>query len=287
MMPTYDLVLFRCLMSCSLFTFAWTHLRPLKYLKTLPNILLLSNTPQTLRQRLADSGLEHSVLKSFIPSYYKALLRLLLHFYNDLFHVNQILHFSDKRPPQLRKFCLLCDTIDDQRSFNTTTSWWRRLCKMIGVLTWPLSQWGSSVLMKIKLRTTDYKRACATDRALTSTSFCTQIWIEWPVTYKLMPETLRFPQSRGSRYCSTQSRICSPLRSLTQFVEREYHRSSSDFLVHTAYTTSTSSWSIICSYFSSVMNSLHELFPSIRITRIRTALNGNWTKDLLFAPDED
>ena len=25
--------------------------------------------------------------------------------------------------PQLRKFCLLCDTIDDQRSFNRTTSW--------------------------------------------------------------------------------------------------------------------------------------------------------------------
>ena len=62
---------------------------------------------------------------------------------------------------------------------------------------------------------------------------------------------------------------CSPLRSLPQSVEREYHRSASGFQVHTAYTTSTSSRSRICSYFSSAMETLHELFP-----RIRTALNG-------------
>ena len=54
----------------------------------------------------------------------------------------------------------------------------------------------------------------------------TQIWINWPVSHKLIPETLRFPQSRGSGYCRTQSRICSPLRSLPQSVELEYQRSA-------------------------------------------------------------
>ena len=32
----------------------------------------------------------------------------------------------------------------------------------------------------------------------------TQVWIEWPVSYKLMPETPQFPQSKNSRYCFTQ-----------------------------------------------------------------------------------
>ena len=35
-----------------------------------------------------------------------------------------------------------------QRSFNTTTSWWRQLCKMIWDLRWHLSQCGLSVLMR-------------------------------------------------------------------------------------------------------------------------------------------
>ena len=109
----------------------------------------------------------------------------------------------------------------------------------------------------------------------------TQIWIEWPVSYKPMPETLRFPQSKGSGYRCTHQGIWSPLRSPPQSVEREYHRSASGFQVHTAYTTSTSSRSIICSYFSSAMDSLHELFPRIRITRIRTALNGRLNEGFL------
>ena len=54
----------------------------------------------------------------------------------------------------------------------------------------------------------------------------TQIWINWPVSHKLILETLRFPQSRGSGCCCTQSRICSPLRSLPQSVELEYQRSA-------------------------------------------------------------
>ena len=54
----------------------------------------------------------------------------------------------------------------------------------------------------------------------------TQIWINWPVSQKLMLETLRFLHSRGSGYCCTQSRICSPLLSLPQSGELEYQRSA-------------------------------------------------------------
>ena len=94
-----------------------------------------------------------------------------------------------------------------QRSFNTTTSWWRQLCKMIWDLRWHLSPCGSSVLMKVKqLRTTENKRACASDCALTSTSFCLHNWTSWIVSYMLMPETLRIPQSERSRYCCTRSK---------------------------------------------------------------------------------
>ena len=70
------------------------------------------------------------------------------------------------------------------------------------------SQCGSSVLMKVKqLRTTE-KQACMcielySDKHIT---LLTQIWTEWPVSYKLMPETLRFRQSKRSGYCCTRSR---------------------------------------------------------------------------------
>ena len=109
-----------------------------------------------------------------------------------------------------------------QRSFNTT-SWWRQPCKMIWDLRWHLSQCVSSVLMRSQ---TNWKQACMcielySDKHITQSS---QIWINWPVSHKLMPETLRFPQSRGSRYCSTQSRICSPLRFLPQSVKLECSR---------------------------------------------------------------
>ena len=76
-----------------------------------------------------------------------------------------------------------------------------------------------SVLMDLKQGTTEKQaRMCielCSDKHITLT---TQVWIEWPVPYKLMPETPRFP--------SHNEGICSPLRSLPQSVEREYQRSA-------------------------------------------------------------
>ena len=54
----------------------------------------------------------------------------------------------------------------------------------------------------------------------------TQVWIEWPVPYKLMPETPRFPKVKVPDAVSHNEGICPPLRSLPQSVEREYQRSA-------------------------------------------------------------
>ena len=74
-------------------------------------------------------------------------------------------------------------------------------------LRWHLGQCGLSVLKKVKQRT-NWKQACmcielCSDEHITLT---TQIWINWPVSYKLMSETLRIPQSKRSSYCCTWSR---------------------------------------------------------------------------------
>ena len=72
--------------------------------------------------------------------------------------------------PLLRKFCMICDTIDDQRSST------RRLrdvdtCANDSRLEMThLSQCGMSVLMDVKLRTTENQRACASNCPLTNTS---------------------------------------------------------------------------------------------------------------------
>ena len=95
-----------------------------------------------------------------------------------------------------------------------------------------------------------------------------------PVSYKLMPETIRFPQSKISGYCCTRSRDLLASAISSSICGTRISSICFKFQVHTAYTTSTSSRSIICSHVSSAMDSLHELFPRIRITRIRTALNG-------------
>ena len=118
--------------------------------------------------------------------------------------------------------------------------------------------------------TTENKRACASNCALTSTS---------PCLHKSGSNGLFHTSSCRKHFdflkvnvqdtVAHDQGICSLLRSLPQSVEREYHRSASGFQVHTARTTSTSSRSIICSYFSSALDSLLELFP-----RIRTASNG-------------
>ena len=98
----------------------------------------------------------------------------------------------------------------------------------------------------------------------------TQIWIEWPVSYKLMPETLRFPQSKGSGYCCTRSR---DLLHLCDLFLNLCNSNIIDLLevsrYYTAYATNTSSRSIIYSYFSSAwihsMNTLHGFtYPDTR-----------------------
>ena len=139
-----------------------------------------------------------------------------------------------------------------------------------------MSQCGSSVLMKVKqLRTTENKRACASNCVLTSTSLCLHKSGSNGLFHtRSCRKHFDFLEVKVQDTVAHDQGICSPLRSLRQSVEREYHRSASGFQVHTAYTTSTSSRSIICSYFSSAMDSLHELFPRIRTPRIRTALNG-------------
>ena len=139
-----------------------------------------------------------------------------------------------------------------------------------------MSQCGSSVIMKVKqLRTTENKRARASNCALTSTSLCLH---EAGSTGLFHTSSCRkhfnFLKVKVQDTVAHDQGICSPLRSLPHSVEREYDRSASGFQVHTAKTTSTSSRSIICSYISSAMGSLHEVFPRIRIPRFRTALNG-------------
>ena len=143
-----------------------------------------------------------------------------------------------------------------------------------------MSQFGLSVLMKVKLRTTEKTSAHAHRTALQQAQHS---------AYANLDRMACFIQAHaGNTSISIKAKlqdtvahdrgICSPLRYLPQCVEREYHRSAAGFQVHTAYTTSTSNRNIICSYFSSAMDSLHELFPRIRTTRIRTALNGRLNK---------
>ena len=70
----------------------------------------------------------------------------------------------------MRKFCLLCETIDDQRRSTRRLHDVDTCANDLRVEMAHLSQFGMSVLMKVKLRTTENKRACASNCALTSTS---------------------------------------------------------------------------------------------------------------------
>ena len=75
--------------------------------------------------------------------------------------------------------------------------------------------------------TTENKRACATNCTLTSTSLSQHESRSTGLFHtSSCRKTLRFPQSRGSGCCSTQSRICSPLLSLPQSVKLKYQRYS-------------------------------------------------------------
>ena len=70
----------------------------------------------------------------------------------------------------MRKFCLLCDTIDDQRSSPRRLHDVDTCANDLRLEMAHLSQCGMSVLMDVKLRTTENKRACASNCAQTSTS---------------------------------------------------------------------------------------------------------------------
>ena len=72
--------------------------------------------------------------------------------------------------PLLRKFCLICDTIDDQRSSTRRLHDVDTCANDLRLEMAHLSQCGMSVLMDVKLRTTENQRACASNCALTSTS---------------------------------------------------------------------------------------------------------------------
>ena len=130
-------------------------------------------------------------------------------------------------------------------------------------------------------RKTENKHACASNCTLTSTSLSLhKIWINWPVSYKLMSETLRFPQSKRSGCCCTRSRDFSSLRSLPQSVEREYQRSApvSRYILHIPQIPAPVAYSVHTSH--QPLDSLHELFPRIRPNQIRTALNGRLNERL-------
>ena len=116
-----------------------------------------------------------------------------------------------------------------QRSFNTNDIMMKTTVQNDLRLEMALeSMWIVCAHEKSKQLRDNWKQACTCielypDKHIVQS---TQIWLNWPLSHKLKPETLRFPQSRGSGYCCTQSRICSPLRSLPQSVELEYQRSA-------------------------------------------------------------
>ena len=106
--------------------------------------------------------------------------------------------------PLLLKFCLLCETIDDQRRST------RRLHDVdtnANDLRHEMALESVSVLMKVKLRTTANMRAGASNGALTSTS-------------------LSLHKSGSNGLSHTMKEFCPPLRSLLQSVELEYERSA-------------------------------------------------------------
>ena len=85
----------RCVQSFSLFLFVfdsrWT-IADSKYLAIDASLV----APQALVQRLTHSGHNHSVLESFVLFVVESPLRLLLHVFRDLFHVDRILHSAAK-----------------------------------------------------------------------------------------------------------------------------------------------------------------------------------------------
>ena len=170
----------------------------------------------------------------------------------------------------MRKFCSLCDTIDDQ---------WRSTRRLHDVDACAndlrlemahLSQCGMSVLMNVKLRTTENERACASNCALTSTSLSLHKSGSNGLFHtSSCLKHLDFLKEKVPDTVSHIEGICPPLRSLPQSVEREHQRCSSrsDFQVHT----------VRIPHPATEASSVHASQPrcnSHRFTpRIRTAMN--------------
>ena len=90
------------------------------------------------------------------------------------------------------------------------------------------------------------------------------------------------------RVCEqSDSPLSAPVARVVDLWNEKYHRSALGF-VHRACTTSTSNRVLRCSYSSSAMDSLLELFPRIRTRWIRTALDGRLNERFpvsLFLPE--
>ena len=127
----------------------------------------------------------------------------------------------------MRKFCLHCDTIDDRRRSTRRLHDVDTCATDLRLEMAHLSQCGLSVLVIVKPRTTENKRACASNCALTSTSlslhksgsnglFHTSSCLKHIDFLKVkVPDTV-----------SHNERICPPLRPLSQSVDLKYQRSA-------------------------------------------------------------
>ena len=134
---------------------------------------------------------------------------------------------TTRTSPLLRKFCLLCDTIDDPRRSTTRLHDVDTCANDLRLEMAHLSQCGLSVLMKVKLRTFENKRACASTSPLTSTSLSLHKSESNGLFHtSSCRKHLDFLKVKVPDTVSHKEGICPPLRSLPQSVEREYQRSA-------------------------------------------------------------
>ena len=145
----------------------------------------------------------------------------------------------------MRKFCLLCDTNDDQRRSTRRLHDADTCATDLRLEMAHMSQCVMSVLVKVKLRTTENKRACASNCALTSASLS---------LHKSGSNGL-FHTSSCLKHLDFLKVKVPPLRSLPQFCGTGMSTicsSRSGSQVRTAKTKS-SNRSIVCACFSTTL----------------------------------
>ena len=99
--------------------------------------------------------------------------------------------------------------------------------------------------------------------------------------HKFIQETLWFPHSRGSEYSSTQSSICSPLRSHPQSVELEYSRSAPVLQVfHRVPNTVVEASSVRASQPRCFQSWIHSMKSLHGLAQIALHWTEGWTKGL-------